>query len=43
MFSKLYRDAKLDYLDFDVCLVPMLSPPHPWVKYDSGGLLITKG
>lgn len=43
MFAKLYRDARLEYLEFDVSLVPMLSPPRPWIKYDSGAMLITKG
>lgn len=43
MFAKLYRDARLEYLEFDVDLVPMLSPPRPWIKYDSGGMLITEG
>lgn len=43
MFAKLYRDAKLEYLEFDISLVPMLSPPRPWIKYDSGAMLITKG
>ncbi|GBN00636.1 DNA-directed RNA polymerase, mitochondrial [Araneus ventricosus] len=37
---KLYRDANLD-LEFDPTSVPMVSPPRPWVKHDSGGLLIT--
>ncbi|GIY15604.1 DNA-directed RNA polymerase, mitochondrial [Caerostris extrusa] len=41
LLCKLYRDAKLDYLEFDATLIPMLSPPKPWVKYDSGGFLIT--
>ncbi|GFU85189.1 DNA-directed RNA polymerase, mitochondrial [Trichonephila clavipes] len=41
LLCKLYRDAKLDYLEFDTTLVPMVSPPKPWIKYDSGGLLIT--
>ncbi|KAG8187133.1 hypothetical protein JTE90_004879 [Oedothorax gibbosus] len=41
LLCKLYRDAKLEYLEFDTTLVPMLSPPKPWVKFDSGGLLIT--
>ncbi|GFU20587.1 DNA-directed RNA polymerase, mitochondrial [Nephila pilipes] len=41
LLCKLYRDAKLDYLEFDTTLVPMLSPPKPWIKCDSGGLLIT--
>ncbi|XP_035228391.1 DNA-directed RNA polymerase, mitochondrial-like isoform X2 [Stegodyphus dumicola] len=42
LLCKLYRDAKLDYLEFNVNVVPMLSPPRPWVKYDFGGLLVTK-
>nr|XP_042895420.1 DNA-directed RNA polymerase, mitochondrial-like isoform X2 [Parasteatoda tepidariorum] len=41
LLCKLYRDAKLENLVFDTTLVPMLSPPKPWVKHDSGGLLIT--
>ncbi|XP_054716419.1 DNA-directed RNA polymerase, mitochondrial-like [Uloborus diversus] len=41
LLCKLYRDAKLDHLEFDVSLVPMISPPKPWVKHDSGGLLVT--
>ncbi|KAF8773555.1 DNA-directed RNA polymerase like protein [Argiope bruennichi] len=41
LLCKLYREAKLPYLEFDASLVPMLSPPKPWVKHDSGGFLIT--
>ncbi|CAL1300720.1 unnamed protein product [Larinioides sclopetarius] len=41
LLCKLYRDAKLPYLEFDATVVPMLSPPKPWVKHDSGGFLIT--
>ncbi|XP_037513108.1 DNA-directed RNA polymerase, mitochondrial [Rhipicephalus sanguineus] len=42
LLSKLYREASLEELAFDIGLVPMVSPPLPWSDVNSGIFLLTQ-
>lgn len=42
VFAKLFRDAKVDTINFDANLVPMVCPPIPWTSPNNGGYLISK-
>lgn len=41
VFAKLYRDAKVDTLNFNANEVPMTCVPIPWLSPDIGGYLIS--
>lgn len=42
LLSKMYREASLEELAFDVGLVPMVCPPLPWSDVNSGIFLLTQ-
>ena len=40
--TRLYRNACLDNLVFDINMLPMLCPPTPWISPKFGGYLLTQ-
>ncbi|XP_050024400.2 DNA-directed RNA polymerase, mitochondrial [Dermacentor andersoni] len=42
LLSKMYREASLEELAFDVGLLPMVCPPLPWSDVNSGIFLLTQ-
>ncbi|XP_022702561.1 DNA-directed RNA polymerase, mitochondrial-like [Varroa jacobsoni] len=42
MLAKLYREAQLEDLRFDIKTVPMLSPPKPWHNREDSPFLVSQ-
>jgi len=40
--QKLYKDSDSGILIFDTILLPMCSPPRPWIDVNAGGFLFSK-
>lgn len=42
VFTKLFRMSAQEDIEFDTNMIPMLSPPLPWVTINNGGYVVNK-